>query len=209
MPSTWPAAQDPIHGVMARDVAANNVNHYGDVYGQCRANFSACPLVPNSGYIECSSDLTNQWHPMFSTGAFPVTTMHDGTPYRIRFHIAGSNGGASDVVRFAVVLSRVGASRNVLDSAGLDGWWQTGNITSSSAAYLSGTSQGTGAYARMVEMTAAERAACVVTSETIADVSGPSIGVSQTLVEVSVYAQHDKLSSRARLYAFSAWEVAP
>lgn len=211
-PSTWPSANDAIGPVVARDVAVNNVNHYSDVFGQCRANFAPCALS-GPGYIQSTSALTNEWSPIWTSGPFSACLMPDGQPYRLRVHLAGSNGGSTTKARFAVILGRVNTTRSYTESGGTvvasDAVWLSAETSTSTAAYLTGSSQGTGAYARMCSLTAVEGSRAMVMGTTITGVSGASVGVLQCMLELVVYAQHENASNPARLHAFSAWEVVP
>lgn len=209
-PSTWPASGDAVTPVLARDVAANNVNHRSDVSGQCRASFAPCALT-GPGYLEAQSALTNQWFPLWRVAPFSVPLMPDATPYRLRVALAGSNGGGSTKARFAVVVGRVGSTRSLIGSGtsvvASDQVWRSAETTSSTAAYLSGASQGDEAYDRTVAMSARVASRAVETFTTLDGVAGSAVLGLACMVELVVYAWHESAGSPARLHAFSAYEV--
>lgn len=206
-PATWPASGDAIGPVNARDVAVNNANHRADVIGQCRANFSACALA-STGYLYTN---VTSWRQVWRSDPWSIPLMPDGTPYRLRLALACASSDNTNKVKFAVVLSRVGASRSLLGpistTTASDQVWLSSDVTSSTPAYRSGASRGTAANARCVSMSSVEAGSCIAAFSTLDGVGGDPVTGVACMVELVVYGWAEVDLTQARLYALSAYEV--
>jgi hypothetical protein len=209
-PSTQPADYAAIGPVVAGDQGANNINHYSDIHAQRRACFIGCALT-GVGYYELDSTLGEIWAPLWSTGPFPIPVMPDGATYNVRIQLAGSTSGALDDATFAVVLAPQGSSRSLLTpGSGVitsDAVWVSSATTSSTAAWLTGASQGPNAWTSQVGLTAAEASRFMRSTATYAAPGGVGpVSVSQCLVALQIFAKQKNAASHPRIYGFIADE---
>lgn len=204
-PTAYPVADAAVDTIVARDHAINNVNHYADIMGQVRANW----ITQSGAYIENDPGSSKLWRQMWYAGQFPISLLPDGSSYRVRVRVAGCAENASYLVRFAVTLcaTNPGAIAGVVPgTVATDAIWRTGSITSTTPAWLTGTSDGDNGWENMISMTATEAAACVRRTATVLDTNGVGVEVVQAMVHAVVWGYDDDVAHHARLYGVSLEE---
>lgn len=159
------AADDPIDVTIMRDGIANGLLHAADMVAQVRCS----TVYPNASVYsggQTHSDtggtpVAEQWYLMEGgiIGPFPLTMQDDGTPYPVRVRLRGATSNAAGTVAFRIVLCPFGRWRQYHDDP-QDYVWQVTGITSTSYAWLSGTSRLT-LYDNLVAATAEQAAGWV------------------------------------------------
>lgn len=206
--ASYAAATYPVGPVVARDVICNNLDHYADEMAQVRFQF-----VPTVTYAAAKSFLTprtsgvvvNTWYQVAASAPFPISLRADGTSYRLRMRLGGASSGGH-AVKFAAVLAPVGAAQAVVNESSSDASFETATTTSATAAWLTGASQGSGAYTTMVTLSAAEAALYSRMTDTPVDLSGARSAVAQCLVSIVVFGSTANTGSVPRLYGVHAEE---
>lgn len=204
--ASWPTDDSPIGPVTGRDYAVNNAMHYCDVFGQVRV-----AMVQQAGaYITGANTANGTWSFAFTSPSFPVQMRPDGSSYRLRVRVAGAGESAAFKVRFAVTVQSPDRGSLARSYPGgvlsTDSIWLTGDVNSTTPAYLAGTSQGAEAWSTMIALTPSELAPCVRSTPTITDVGGDPIAVSQAMVQALVWTYVESAAHPARLYAFELEE---
>ena len=198
------AGTSPISAVYARRVVLNNLLHYADVFGQVRAGWNTSPRV-GKGYIDSvTPTAVDTPYPIWST-TFPLALRASLASYKLRVRIAGASSNNTHAVRFRAVLCRASAlSTRVLDAA--DHVFLTATTTSSTAAWLTGASQGSEAYTTMIALTEGSVTDALTITSTPADIGGAGRAVPQCLVTLAVYGQTANVAATPRLHGVYAAE---
>jgi hypothetical protein len=198
------AGTSPISAVYARRVLLNNLCHYADVFGQVRAAWNTSPRV-GKGYIDSiTPTAVDTPYPIWST-TFPILLRASLASYKLRVRIAGASSDGANAVRFRAVLAPATVlSARVLDAA--DHVFLTATTTSSSAAWLTGASQGAEAYTTMMALTDGAVTDALTLTSTPADIGGAGRGVAQCLVTLAVYGQTANIAATPRLHGVYAAE---
>ena len=182
----------------------NNLCHYADVFVQVRAAFNTSPRV-GKGYIDSTTpSVVNTPFFIWST-SFPIFLRSDGSSYKLRIRIAGASSDGVNAVRFRAVIGPATTISRIVTTA-TDAQFLTATTTSSTAAWLTGSSQGTDAYTTMIEMTADEVANAIVTTSTPVDIAGGGRSVAQAVVTLAVYGQTANVAATPRLHGVYACE---
>lgn len=206
--ASYAAATYPIGPAVTRDVVANNLDHYADSIGQVRWCFSAgVSTFAAKTYLtpRTSGVVVNTWYQITTTQPFPLPLRASGDGYRLVVRIAGASSGGH-AVKFAAALAPVGTALAVVAGSDTDASFETATTTSSTAAWLTGASQGSGAYTTMVALDAATAASYMRNVDTPVDLSGVDSAVSQCLVSLTIFGSTANTGSVPRLSAGVAWE---
>jgi hypothetical protein len=200
------------HALDARTsrIIVSNINHLSDEFAQvlsCRSG-TVPALSGKSGYLTTNTPTFAGTPYLVTADTVPIKVRAGGQSYRIRVRVGGASGNTASTV-FYVAAAPVGmAPASIVTSAGaIDSIYQTAATTSSTAAWLTGASRGPNAYTTMIEMTATQVEACVVTRPTLTALGGDSSTVQVALVQLSVWATTANVAHVPRLYALSAAEV--
>ena len=207
--ATIGANHKPVGSIASRYVVANNINHYADIYGQQRANFSALSTKTNSVLSTSATTLTQ----VFATAPFPIALREDGASYRIRVSVGTSIDNSASTGTVAVVLAPIAGSRDALadalstpGDAASDAVWTSTWTGSTSAAYRTGASLGPNAWTRMVGLSALMASEYVVPVPGLADIGGDPTQREACMVSVSVFLKTSNASHAVSLYALNAAE---
>jgi hypothetical protein len=206
--AAYAAATCPVDPDITRDVICNNLDHYADSFGQVRWAFSpgVSTFVTKSYLTPRTADVVvNTWYQITASAPFPLPLRADGSGYKLRVRLGGASSGGH-AVKFALVIAPVAVAPAVLAASNTDASFETATTTSASAAWLTGASQGIGAYTTMVALDAATAAGYVRNVDTPVDLSGAASAVSQCLVSVVVYGSTANTGSVPRLYGGFAAE---
>lgn len=166
---------DPVDVTISRDGIANGLLHAADSMAQVRVNIMHADastfggtgdeyIVPAVEQDEYASNGADIWYPMQGSpfGEWPLTIHADGTPYLCRVRVGGSaegNGATGNEVKFRVVLApNADIARAELLSPS-DNVFETTGTTATSAAWLTGITQGTEGAETYMIVTAAKAAA--------------------------------------------------
>jgi hypothetical protein len=200
----YAAATEPLGPETTLDVIANNLDHYADSFGQVRMCFApAVSAFASKSFLTPSVVAVDTWYQITASAAFPLPLMPDGTPYKLRGRLGGASSGGH-AVKFAMVLAPVLSAPGVLAHSD-DATFITATTSSSTAAWLTGTSQGTAASGTLIEITPTTASACVVATGTPVDLSLAGSAIGQCLVSLTVFGSTANLASTPRLCgAFAA-----
>lgn len=207
-PSTVFNADDrPVGNRASRDILANGLNFYADIYGQQRMSFAARSMGPaKNPYFGTNR---TPWTQVAASGAFPIAIRENGESYKMRVALAGCIENVAAKAQFAFVLAPVIDALAILESTTTirtDSVWVSLETASVTPAYLTGASKGANAWVRMVGLSALEASAYLVATGTPVDIGGDSGGVAQCLVNLVVFAKTDNATYQARLYNASGQE---
>lgn len=199
---TEPTAEfAPVSAARMRQVALNNALHAADEHAQVRVNWMAPAVGGGQGYIATrASPTASVYYRIASFGPFPVSLREVGRTYYLRVRVAGiSSAGHS--VAFRVVISPVHEARGWDSYASAPGDHVYSATTSSTTpGWLTGASLGSEALDTMAVVDAVKAERWTRSTDTLADVSGAHVGVSQCLVSANVLASTSNASSVPRLY---------
>lgn len=162
--SVYGSAADPVDNAFTRDGLANGLLHIADSLGQVRVNWQATTYGGKAAF-STTYDTTNprlSYEELILAGPFgpwPITLKSDGTPYRLRIRLAGSISGSAGFaqVRFRVVLAPAELAASQRTSS-LDSVWVSFTSTSTTAAWLSGDTNGALSDSTIVHITADQAA---------------------------------------------------
>jgi hypothetical protein len=198
------AGTSPISAVYARRVLLNNLCHYADVFGQVRAAWNASPRV-GKGYLDSITPAAVDTPYYIWATTFPIYLRADGSPYRLRIRIAGASSDNTNAVRFRAVLAYAPVlGRRAVDAA--DHVFLTATTTSSTAAWLTGATQGSAADTTIITLAGTAAAEAITITSTPADIGGAGRAVSQCIVTLAVYGQTANVAATPRLHGVYAAE---
>jgi hypothetical protein len=202
------AADMPVGNLASRTLVANNLNHYQDIYGQCRMTVGA--RVGGAAGDTFLAASTTEWELMTCTGAFPIAMREDGTSYRVRVEIGAAMEGAGPAGRVAVVLAPIERASAILNSvfdpagfteASTDSVWISDAITGTSIVYVTGNSYGPRNWDRMVYLTADEASQFVVPIAGLTNIAGDAAAGPGCLVNLSVWGSTATPGTDVRVHA--------
>lgn len=197
----------PVGNYAARSILTNGLNFYADIHAQQRMCFAARAIGPTKDAFFGTNSL--EWTQVAASGAFPIAIRENGESYRIRLDVGGCTENAGTKVNFAVVLAPIIDAPSVLETVATvdtDSVWTSGDVSSATPAYVSGTSRGPAASARLIGLTALEVSQYTVATGTPVDIGGASGAVPQCLVNLVVFAKTEDVLYQARLYNVCAQE---
>ncbi len=203
---------DPVDTTLMRDVVLNNLCHFADEFAQVRVNWSAgvTTYTNGSGYLTTRTTGldTSSWFHIQTFGPFPIALRQSvglgGASYRLRVRLAGASS-AGHSVTFRAVLTSYSSGQSVVNGE-LDDHIFEASTTSTSVAWLTGSSQGTNAWPTQVVVPSAYVGPWLVPVSTKTDLGSDLAAVSQCLVSLQVYAKTSNTSSVPRLGAVYAAE---
>lgn len=198
------AGSAPISAVYARRVLVNNLCHYADVFGQVRASWSGSALAAK-GYLETTPPTVVDGPYLMWATTFPVMLRAGMEPYKLRIRLAGATSNALYACRFRAVLASQTTIASRLTEAA-DHVFLTATTSSTTGAWLTGASQGSGAYTTMLEMSREDVASALTITSTPADIGGAGRATTQCLVTLGVYGQTANVLATPRLYGVYASE---
>ncbi len=181
----------------AQDYALNNLLHYADEYAQVRVAFSTASIELTPRY---SDNTVNRWYPIAAFGPFPVTLRASGKSYSLRVRVAGANSNNASTVKFRVVLSPQREAQTHANATLENFVFETATTSSSTSAWLTGTSQGTPSSTTLLNIPADYAAAWSTTTATLVDVGGYPVSVQQCLVSACVFGSTASLTSIPELH---------
>jgi hypothetical protein len=215
--SLYGSADTPVDTTIMRDGVANGLLHIADSYAQVRVavmhpDYSTFGGAAEFEYNETldNTPTANTWYRIQGSpfGEWPLTMHADGTPYVLRVRVGGkSSGGAgAGTVTFRVVIAPASNGLGELELPA-DHIYETAGTTSTSVAWLTGASRGSGAYTTRMELAAAKadtwtREVSVYNAVSEAD----SRQVRQCLVACHVFAKTTNALDVPRLHALSVAE---
>jgi len=152
-----------------------------------------------------SGVVVDTWYQIMATRPWPISLRADGSSYKLRLRVGGASSGGH-AVKFAVVLAPIENALEIVSASSTDASFETTTTTSASAAWLTGASQGSGAYTTMVTLDAATAALYMRNTDTPVDLSGARSTVAQCLVALTIYGSTANTGSVPRLYGLHAQE---
>lgn len=210
--SLYDSQNRPIDTVLMRDVVLNNLCHYADEFAQVRVNWSAgqTAYTNGNGYLtpRITGLTTTAWWFIQSFGPFPIAmrqaARQTGASYRVRVRLAGSSS-AGQAVTFRAVLGPPRAAL-ALVSGPLDDHIFEATTSSTSMAWLTGTSQGVNAWTTQITVPATYAGSWFQPVGTKTDLGGDGAAVDQCLMSLHVLAKTANVTSVPRLGAVYAAE---
>jgi hypothetical protein len=162
--SLYGTDNDPADVTILRDGVVNGLLHCADSYAQVRVNFvhpdystfAAAAAYEYNQTVD-TTPTPNAWYRMEGSpfGEWPLTLHDDGTPYVLRVRVGGasSGGAATGTITFRVVIAPANAGLGELELAA-DHIFETAGTTSTSVAWLTGATRGSGAHTTRMELSA-------------------------------------------------------
>lgn len=205
-PSLYGTDDDYMGAQTHRD-AFHNLLHAADQYGQVRVNYHPWADAVDEGQDTFetidASPTAGQWYQVGGSpfGHWPLTLRADGSGYRLRVRIGGEISAGPGTSTFRVIIRPLGplTRSQILEDA--DHVFEA-TTSSTTPAYLSGTSQGDDASSTLLRVTARQASAWTFNQSAFDAVSSASpISVQQVLVAAHVYAKTSSGSSLPRLHA--------
>ncbi len=198
--------------VLMRRVVGNNLHHAADSMGQVRVNYWPAKAFGgnNSEYLETDGiDETGRWYLMGGCpmGPWPLTLQADGTPFRLVIRVAAavSSGAGTSDFRFVIAPSYASAVAGLTEDS--DRVFLCANVSATSAAYASGTSQGDNSSTTHLDVPADLAASWIRDVPTFDAVSGASpVTIQACMVSAWVFAKSTNTSSEPRLYGLHLHE---
>lgn len=203
------SSYQPISAESALNYRLNNLLHYADEYAQVRVNWMAPATAwsGGQGYItgRTSSLTTGTYYPITSFGPFAITLRERDGSYRLRVRLAGASSAGNEV-QFRAVLCPQRDAGILVNELATDFMFETGQVTSTSAAWLTGASLGDNAWETMVWIPPDWTAAWMTETSTLSDVGGDRVTVEQCLVSLNVFGRAVNAGSVPRLFGAYAAE---
>lgn len=196
------AAQAPLDAVAMRDFVANNLLHYADSMAQVRAQFAAVSNAASGGNNYSTPRRTvdrNIFMHMWTSGDFPLSLRANRGSYKLRVRVAGASSNNTNAVKFRVVVCPRAIANSEVNQVA-DYVYETATTSSSTAAWLTGASQGSAAYSTMVSISPDQISAWTRSLSTITDLSGTPIALPACMVSVSVYGHTVNTGATPQLY---------
>ncbi len=186
----------------------SNINHLSDMNAQVLATFSGTvpALSGKAGYLTPGTPAAVDTPYAIVSATFPICLRARGQSYRVRIRIGGASANAGATATFRAVLSSAASGPGAV-AEDSDAVFKTAGTTSTSAAWLTGTSRGAAGYTTMIEMNPAEVAGCIVSRSTSASLGGSTTSVDIALVTLSVFGFTTNVTYPPRLYSVYAAEV--
>jgi hypothetical protein len=185
---TWDA-NAAVDASFVRDVVQNNLCHFADEFAQVRVAYSATSSAFDDTALgmESASFLQNTFTRIVSFGPFPLNLRQNGDGYKLRVRVAGAATAALTTATYRVVVCPISQADGLYLTE--DDFVFEATSSSTSAAWLSGTSQGSLASTTLITIPGSLASSWITTTSTLDDVSGNVVGVEQCLVCANVYAK--------------------
>ncbi len=186
----------------------SNLNHMADEFAQVRVTYSGtvAALSGKAGYLSSRTPTSTATPYAVTSWSFPMSIRAQGQSYKLRVRIGGATANATATATFTAVLSPGNTAPASVGDAS-DAVYVTAGTASTAAAWLTGVSQGAGAYTTMMEMNAAQVAACWNDFPTKVSLSGDPATVTCAWVTLSIFAETTNVTHVPRLYSVYAAEV--
>lgn len=212
--SLYGTDDDPMDAVMMRDGVMHGLLHAADSMAQVRVNY--LPIASAAAEGQDSFETTEP--PANTTdylllggspfGPWPLTVRANGQPYKLRVRIAGAVSATPATATFRVILAAAGARLSETDILeALDSTFEA-EATSTTAAWLSGSSQGSLANSTLITVSTDQVRSWTRNVPIFNAVSSPSAGqtIRQVGVKVYVFAKTTNTSRLAQLHALHIQE---
>jgi hypothetical protein len=189
-------------------IVMSNLNHLADEFAQVRAALSGttASLSGKAGYLTSGTPAAIDTPYQVCTTSFPICVRAAGQSYKFRVRIGGASANGASSATFYATLS-AGGEAPALTTDATDATFVTTPTTSTSAAWLTGASQGAAAYTTMMEMSPAQVATCMSSFATRMAIGGDAASVTVPWVTLTVFASTTNVSHVPRLYGVSLAEV--
>ncbi len=189
-------------------IVMSNLNHMADEFAQVRVALSSTKISSfyAEPYLTSRQPQTPGVPYLITSASFPMNVRVQGQAYKLRVRIGGATANAAATATFYAVLGQ-GHRASADVSLASDAVYVTAGTASTSAAWLTGASQGAQAYTTMVEMDAAATALCLAQFPTAEQLGGDPVSVPLTWATLSIFASTTNLSYVPRLYSVYAAEV--
>jgi hypothetical protein len=186
----------------------SNLNHLSDMNAQVCATLSTsvAGLSGKLGYLTPGTPAAVDTPYAIVSATFPICIRERGQSYRMRIRIGGATANATATATFRAVLSSASTAPAAVSDAS-DAVFLTAGTTSTTAAWLTGASQGSGAYTTMIEMNPTQVAGAIVSRPTTDLLAGVPTSVDIALVTLSVFGLTTNVTHSPRLSGLYAAEV--
>jgi hypothetical protein len=189
-------------------IILSNLNHLADEFAQARVAMSGtvAALSGKSGYLTSRTPVATNTPYLVVSYTFPLSIRAAGQSYKVRVRVGGATANAAAAATFRLVLSP-GFDASAAVSGPTDASYTSGATSSTSAAWLTGASDGTNAYATMMELNSAQVDLCMAEFATSVSLGGDPASVNVPWVTLSVFAETTNVTYVPRLYSLLASEV--
>lgn len=188
------AADGPIEAHTARDCTFNNLNHLADEAGQVYVDWAGTVGGTLAYMTTADAIVADEWQEIVTYERLVIPVRADtGQPYAMRVRIGGHASAAFDV-DFRLAISPGTPSADTAD----DSAYLTGATASTTAAWLSGTSQGAEAWTNLVRLSASQMGA-PQPYLTLTGIGGSVITGEQYRVGLTVWGRTVNVSATPRL----------
>lgn len=202
-----PAESNSIGPSFTRDYVLNNLLHSADEISQPRIAMN----VADSGYLEEPTCILYPltFRKMFSAGTFRLPLRQNGAGYKLRVRLAGATSTSTEIVYFRIVVGPPALLATLANETdGTDARW-TAATTSTSPAWLNGTTDGPAANSTILSISAAQISdwslyAGKMDTTILAD--GTPVSVPGCEVEIAIFGRTNTNTRTPRLYASYAAE---
>ena len=189
-------------------VVMSNLNHTADEFSQVRCAISGTTpsLISKAGYLVSRTPSAVSTPYSIASVSFPISVRASGKSYRMRIRLGGATANvAANAIFYAALSAGADAASSLLTAS--DASFTTALTASTTAAWLTGTSRGTNAWTTMIELSAAQMAACYVDFPTTVSLGGAPASVRVPWVTLTVFSSTSDILYTPRLYAVYAAEV--
>lgn len=210
--STSLDAKRPVDALVA-DAIVNDLHHYADESAQVLAAWSATLTAADAsaaGYLSITT-------PVATTSIVPIISWPvqlrlkpDGSSYLVRVRVGGCSANAAATAVFYVALSAY--TQDLVDGVAAavatpgDHLFKTSGTTSTSAAWLAGTSQGSNAWTTLIQASKSQVQRWTTTGATVTDLGGTNVAYTYVNAMLTVLAQTSNTSYLPKLHGFYAAE---
>lgn len=188
-----------------RDFVQNNLNHLADESAQVRVAYAATlngldDTTSGIGGYNAPGDFTlgAVWYELASFGPFPIRIRKDGTPYRMRVRVNAKAAVATNDVKIRLVLCPRSRAAGYVASS-LDLVWESATFSSTTAAWLTGASQGSNAWTTQVSVLNSEAVSWITETGTPSIIGGSSVATEQVLVSLNAFYSIEESVAQDRL----------
>ncbi len=198
------------HALDARTsrIVMSNLNHMADEFAQVRVAMSNTKISSfyADPYLTSQTPAAADVPYLVTSATFPMNVRVQGQAYKLRVRIGGATANAAATATFYAVLGQGSRAAVGLFEAS-DSVYVTSGTASTSAAWLTGVSQGTEAYTTMMEMDAAKTSLCLAQFPTNVELGGDPATVAVTWATLTIFASTTNAAYTPRLYGLYAAEV--
>jgi hypothetical protein len=204
------AVGDATHALDARTsrIVLSNLNHLADEFAQARVSMSGTvsALSGKAGYLTSRTPTAADTPYLVVSYTFPISVRALGQSYKLRVRVGGATANAAADATFRLVLSPGPEAASLVLGAS-DASYTSAKTSSTTAAWLTGSSDGAANYSTMVEMSASQVAMCMTEFATTESLGGDAASVMVPWATLSVFAETTNVTHVPRLYALNAAEV--